>query len=224
MLLTETIQKSITAIKLRRNATDNKAKAEAYYNALTNLNQTAKTIEKTLRCAIELQSQGIISEPLLSEELKTNLLSGIDRCGSGVSPDSEEQLTMETVKLLQSKGDAITAAINVAWTAAADDYAKGPVGYLSLIGNLTDDPKQASDIVNSIAQTVNGAPSIKAISKLTDDVASAKNITKDFSSSPEVQNFLRKVSSRQATVADLTPDVTAWLQDKCLMDKLKVRF
>lgn len=224
MLLTETIQKSTTAIKLRRNTTDNKAKAESYFKALTQLDQTAKSIENTLQCAIELKAKGIVDEPVIAEEVKTDLLSCIDSCGNGVSPDSEEQLSLATVKLLQSKGDAIAASIKVVWKDAASNYAKGSTGYLSMIGSLTDNPKQAKELVDGINKTTEGDPSIKAISKLVTDVAAAKKITDSFSISPKIESFLKKVSSQQATVADLTPDVTAWLKEKKLMGKLKVKF
>lgn len=224
MLLTETIQKSTTAIKLRRNATDNKAKAESYFKALTQLDQTAKSIEGTLRCAIELKTQGIVTEPVIAEEVRTDLLTCIDSCGNGVSPDSEEQLSLATVKLLQSKGDAIAASIKVVWKDAASDYAKGSTGYLSMIGSLTDNPKHAKELVEGITKTAEGDPSIKAISKLVADVAEAKKITDSFSIGPKIESFLKKVSSQQATVADLTPDVIAWLKEKKLMGKLKVRF
>jgi len=224
MLLTETIRKSTTAIMLRRNANDNKAKAESYFNALTKLDQTAKSIGETLSCAAEMKTKGIISAPIVSEAVKSDLLSCIDSCGNGVSPESEDQLTIETVKLLQSKGDAIAATMKVTWKSAATEYAKGPTGYLSMIANLTDNPKQAKDLVERINKTTAGDPSIKAISKLVEDVATAKKITEDFSISPKIESFLKKVSTQHATVADLTPDVTAWLKEKRLMGKLKVRF
>jgi len=224
MLLSETIQKSTTAIKLRRNATDNKSKAESYFKALTQLDQTAKSIEGTLKCAIEMQTQGIVADPILVEDVRADLLTCIDSCGNGVSPDSEEQLSLATVKLLQSKGDAIASSIKVVWKDAASNYAKGSTGYLSMIGNLTDNPKQAKDLVEGINKTVDSDPSIKSISKLVADVAEAKKITDSFSIGPKIESFLKKVSSQQATVADLTPDVTAWLKEKKLMGKLKVRF
>ena len=224
MLLTETIQKCTTAIMLRRNADDNKAKAESYFNALTKLDQTAKDIEETLLCASEMKTKGIINSSLISEEVKSDLLTCIDTCGNGVSPNSEEQLTIETVRLLESKGDAISSTMKITWKSAAADYSKGSTGYLSMISNLTDDPKQAKDLVERINKTIEGNPSSKAISKLVEDVSTAKRITEDFSINPQIENFLKRVSTQQATVADLTPDVTAWLKEKRLMGKLKVRF
>ena len=41
---------------------------------------------------------------------------------------------------------------------------------------------------------------------------------------PEIEAFLQKVSSQQATIVDLTPNVLTWLKEKKLTSKLKVRF
>ena len=224
MLLTEKIHNTTMTIALRRKAIDNKAKAESYFNALTKLNQTVKDIEDTLSCAIEMKKKGIISTPIISEEVKNDLLSCIDTCGNGLSPDSEEQLSIETVRLLQAKGKEIATAMKVIWKSAADEYAKGCTGYLSMIAKLTDNPKQSKELVERINNTTAGDPSIKAISKLVEDVATANQITENFSISPEIESFLKKVSAQQATVVDLTSDVIAWLNEKHLMGKLKVRF
>ena len=75
MLLTETIQKCTTAIMLRRNADDNKAKAESYFNALTKLDQTAKDIEETLLCASEMKTKGIINSSLIPSFNQALLIS-----------------------------------------------------------------------------------------------------------------------------------------------------
>lgn len=50
--------------------------------------------------------------------------------------------------------------------------------------------------------------------KLVADVSEAKKIADEFSLNPEIEVFLKKVSSLQATVADLTPDILTWLKGK----------
>ena len=77
---------------------------------------------------------------------------------------------------------------------------------------------------DSISKTVNGALSVTSIKKLVADVDEAKRITHGFSLNPEIEAFLQKVSSQQATIVDLTPNVLTWLKEKKLTSKLKVRF
>lgn len=224
MLLTEIIQKSTAAISLRRNATDNAAKAKSYLKALTQLDLVAKNIENSLDCAAALKAQGIISEPIIAEDMRTDLLSCIDSCGNGLSPKSADKLSLAEVKLLQSKSNSVATSIKAAWKQSASNYANGVVGYLTMIGGLTDNPKQASELVEQINKSITDDPSIKVISKLTADIAEAEKIIDEFSLNAEIECFLKKVSSQRATIADLTPDIIAWLNEKKLMHKLKVRF
>ena len=149
------------------------------------------------------------------------MLACINDCGNGVS---EMQLTLETVKLLKSKGDAIATQIKIVWRDEAEKYSDGPKGYLSMIGGLSDDSNRAKHLTDSITQTVAGNPSIKAINSLISYVAEAKQIIDQFSLSPEIEDFLKRVSSQRATVLDLTPNIMAWLKEKALSQKLKIKF
>ena len=103
-------------------------------------------------------------------------------------------------------------------------YSEGSKGYLSMIGGLSNDPKRAKELADNITKTVAGDPSIKAVKSLVSDVAEAKQITDEFSLNPEIENFLKKVSSQRATVFDLSPNILTWLNEKNLTSKLKIRF
>ena len=60
--------------------------------------------------------------------------------------------------------------------------------------------------------------------KIAADVARANSIISQFSLKPEIEVFLRKVSSKTATVKDVSPEVLSWLESKQLVDKLRVSF
>lgn len=221
MLLTETIKNSTSAIKKRRIAIESKQHAETYAKALAQLAQISKHIKGILDCAAVMKEKGIVSAPLMDEPTRSELLTCISDCGNGVS---EMQLTLETVRLLKSKGDAVEAQIKIIWRDAAQKYSDGTKGYLSMIGSLSDDPKRAKELADNITQTVAGEPSIKAVNNLVSDVAKARQIADKFSLNPEIEEFLKKVSSQRATVLDLTPNILAWLKEKNLTSKLRIRF
>ena len=141
----------------------------------------------------------------------------INDCGNGVS---EMKLTLEAVKLLKSKGDAVSAQIKIVWKDASQKYSEGSRGYLSMIGGLSNDPKRARELADSITKTAASDPSIKAIKSLVSDVKEAQQIAYTFSLNPEIEAFLKKVSSQQATVVDLTPNILNWLKEKKLISKL----
>lgn len=221
MRLTETIKNCTSAIKKRRATIESKQHADAYAKALVQLAQTTESIKNTLDCAIAMRDMGIVSTPLMDESMRSELLACIDDCGNGVS---EMQLTLETVRLLKSKGDVVAAQIKIVWRDAAQTYSEGTNGYLSMIGALTNDPRRARGLADSITQMVAGEPSIDAVNRLVSDVAEAKKIVNTFSLNPEIEAFLKKVSSQRATVLDLTPNIMAWLKEKKLIGKLNIRF
>lgn len=221
MLLTETIKNCTSAIKKHRAATESKLQAETYAKALAQLAQATGGIKGTLDCAAVMKESGITDTPLMDEETRSDLLACINDCGNGIS---EMKLTLETVKLLKSKGDAVAAQIKVVWRDASVRYSDGSKGYLSMIGSLSSDPKRAKELADSISKTVAGDPSINAVQRLVADVDEAKRIADEFSLNPDIEEFLKKVSSQKATVLDLTSDILTWLREKNLTNKLKVRF
>lgn len=221
MLLTDTIKNSTSAIKKRRATIESKQHAETYAKALAQLAQTVDDIKETLDCAVVIKECGIVDTPLMDEATRSDLLTYINDCGNGVS---EMKLTLEAVKLLKSKGDMFATQIKIVWRDASLKYSDGAKGYLSMIGSLSSDPKRAKELADNITKTVASDPSIKAIKSLVADVAEAKQVTEEFSLNPEIEDFLKKISSQRATVLDLTPGVLTWLKEKNLTGKLKIRF
>ena len=217
MLLTETIKNSTSAIKKRRATIESKQHAETYARALAQLSQSTGTLD----CANAIKESGIVEAPVIDEATRSDLLACINDCGNGIS---EMRLSMDAVRLLKSKGDALATQIKIVWRDASAKYSDGSKGYLSMIGGLSSNPKRATELADNITKTVAGEPSIKAVKKLVADVSEAKKIADEFSLNPEIEVFLKKVSSLQATVADLTPDILTWLKGKNLTSKLKIRF
>jgi hypothetical protein len=221
MLLTETIKNSTSAITKRRAAQESKQNAENYGKAINQLDQTTLVIRTTLECANALKENGIVSSPVLDGDTRAEILDSLDSCGNGIE---NMDLSLETVKLLKSKGEAFYSKIKIVWNSAARKYSEGTTGYLSMIAGLSPDPQKARGLADSINKAADGDPSVKAIEGLVANVKEAKKITDAFALNPEIETFLKKVSSQQATVLDLTPSILAWLKEKNLTNKLKLRF
>lgn len=221
MLLTETIKNCTSAISSRRTAQEKKNSAEDYSRALARLSEASGVLEDAFNCAAELRSKGIIKQPWMTQQTRDELMECINDCGKGVF---EGALTVDLANVLKTKSVAIADKIDTTWKNAASEYAEGIKGYLSMIGGISSDPQHAKDLLDSIDKTVNGALSILAVNKLLSDVAEAQKIVETFSLNSEVEVFLKKVSSHQATVVDLTPNVLTWLEENGLIDRLKIRF
>lgn len=221
MLLTETIKNSTSAIQNRRSMLERKQSAETYAKALAKLAQATESMKETLDCATAMKDSGIVRTPLMDETTRDELLACINDCGNGVS---QMELTLDAVRLLKSKGDTVATQVKIIWRDAAREYSEGTKGYLSMIGGLSNDPGQARELANNIEKAVLGDPSIKAINSLVSNVTKAQKLIETFSLNPEIEEFLKKVSTQRATIFDLTPSVLTWLKEKGLTGKLKIRF
>jgi hypothetical protein len=93
-----------------------------------------------------------------------------------------------------------------------------------MIGGLSSNPQRARELADNITKSASSDPTTKSINSLVSDVVEARKIVEAFSLNPEIELFLKKVSAQQATVVDLTPNVLAWLKEKNLTSKLRVRF
>ena len=221
MLLTETIKKSTSAIKKRRASNESTQHAEAYAKALAQLALATEGINESLACAAAMKDNGIVDTPLMAEEARNDLLACISDCGNGVQ---EITHTMDGVRLLKSKGDAVAAQIKIAWKESSGKYSEGTKGYLSMIGDLSDNPTRSKELADNIGKLVSSDPTIKGIKQLVSDVTEAKKIVEAFSLNPEIERFLQKVSAKKATIVDLSPNVLTWLEEKNLTNKLHIRF
>ena len=221
MLLTEIMNNSISAIQDKRTAQENKQSAEAYTNALARLNTASESLKTSLKCAISLKAKGIVDSPLMDMRTRDELAECINSCGKGLYDGT---LTIDMVTVLKAKSDAFADRIQNAWKDASVKYSESIQGYLSLIGALTSNPKKASDLYEEISRITNGTLSEANIDSLIANVEQARIITDGFSLNSDIELFLKKVSVRQATILDLTPQVQKWLFDKGLSEKLRISF
>lgn len=66
--------------------------------------------------------------------------------------------------------------------------------------------------------------SSKAIDMFLDNVKKGKGLIDGLHLDEEIERFILKVRSQQATIADLSPHIMEWLKKNNLTGKIKVRF
>ena len=221
MLLTDTIRKSTAAIERQRSMREDKEAADNYAKALKQLSQVINTLQSTVDYVTQMQSSGIVMHPILTQKTRDELNELINNCGMSIY---EYNLTTDLVTAFKTKVESFSSEVTITWKNAALHYSEGPKGYLSMIGGLTDNPSYAQNLSKEIDKAVNNTPSSTTIRKLVSAVGEANKISDSFALSPDIESFLKKVASQQATVSDLSPDIIRWLEKKNLKDKLKVKF
>lgn len=220
-MLTDIITASISAIEKKKSAQAKKQSDESLTYAFASLNAVSTRLKATLDCLDAICQNGISTNPLLRSELRDNLLTSISSCGDGAHSGT---LTRETVKYMEAQSDQVKRDIDNGWATLSKAYSDGPCGYLSIIGNLTDNPEKAQTLNTDILNAIVTAPSRKSVQTFVTNVGDAQILSASFSMRPEIEIFLKKVKNKEATIVDLTPDIMTWLEEKQLTKKLGIRF
>ena len=192
MLLTETIKRSTSAIQMRRTAQENQQSAANYMRALGQLAQASDDLKTALSCATEMKANGLVDQPLLTRQMCDSLTDSVNDCGKGIY---DGKLTGDMVKVLKTRGESFINQMQNRWREAAVQYSEGVRGYLSLIGELSDDPARAKKLTESMETAVNSPVTPKEIHSLMADVAEAKRIIDAYPCVVERKEFNIQIES-----------------------------
>ena len=221
MLLVDTIATCAAAIQKKASVQQKMQADEAFSHAIGRLSQVNDSLNETLTCMAELRNKNISTVPILHKQTQEELLNCVNICGRSLS---EGTLDLSEVNAISANLKTAQAELAAAWARDAATYADGPMGYLTIISGLTDDPKAVRELAKSIGDIITANVSRKQINALVSKVNEANKITSDFPLKPEIETFLKKVSAQRATISDLTPNILEWLKEHKLLEKLKVNF
>ena len=205
-MLTETIQRSIDAIKEQRRMMERKATSEQFSAALGELNKAAIQTQKTLDCADEVKACHISQVPVLTSTVRDKLLEDVNNCGKAIH---ERALNADKIGLLKSSAKAAQKELDDAWKQCASNLIEPLKGRLSILRDLSEDGMRIQKLEERI----------RSFAK---DIQEATRIVNSFPLDSNIENFLRKVSRRNATLADLTPEILAWLCEYHFQNKFLI--
>lgn len=220
-MITDSIQSCISAVKQKQDALRSKQSFEEYQKTLASLSVECQNLERSLDTIDSIEKNKISDSPLLDNGTKMELLDAIDNCGIALE---NGQLGKEGVQVFGSRAKQLQRDLTTKWKECATRYADSVTGYLGIVQGLTDRPKEVADLRDQIIKLASSDPTVIATKRLAADVAQANGIISQFSLKPEIEVFLKKVSSKTATVKDVTPEVLSWLESQKLVDKLRVSF
>ena len=220
-MITDSIQSCISAVKQKQDALRSKQSFEEYQKTLASLSMECQNLERSLDTIDSIEKHRITDSPMLDGGMKSELLNAIDECGNALE---NGQLSKETVQVFGSRTKQLQRDLASSWKECAAHYAESATGYLGIVQGLSDNPKEVLELRDGISKLASSDPTVMSAKKIAADVARANSIISQFSLKPEIEVFLRKVSSKTATVKDVSPEVLSWLESKQLVDKLRVSF
>ena len=218
-MLTETIQRSIDAIKEQRRMMERKATSEQFSAALGELNKAAIQTQKTLDCADEVKACHISQVPVLTSTVRDKLLEDVNNCGKAIH---ERALNADKIGLLKSSAKAAQKELDDAWKQCASNLIEPLKGRLSILRDLSEDGMRIQKLDVNMRKARESPVERERIRSFAKDIQEATRIVNSFPLDSNIENFLRKVSRRNATLADLTPEILAWLCEYHFQNKFLI--
>lgn len=220
-MIIDSINACVTAINQKKTTLQKKQSADEFQKTLASLSKECQRLGNLLDILNGMKNSHIADSSTLDSELKSELLEAIDRCGEELE---NGPLSKENVQVFGVRTKQLEKELSAAWKSCSLRYSEGVSGYLGIIQGLSDNPQEIKKLQDEIAKLTTDAPTPDSVQKLSSDVTRAKAIVERFSIKPEVEAFLKKVASKQATVTDLSPNVMTWLKKQGLLMKLRITF
>jgi len=112
-----------------------------------------------------------------------------------------------------------------AWRKYVTRSTRTSLGFLNSIKGILDDTSKVDQIIAGLIRIQDEWPvSKKVLNDLQDNLVNAQQVIKDLNVREDVRKFLELVSSRQARLTDVTPEILHWLNQQKLTKNLEIMF
>jgi hypothetical protein len=198
----------------------NELSISAFENAVRKLN-TVDSLVVDFVATVEEMNKTDFCKLSLSEDDIEKLRSAIITCAAAVN---EMSLTTNNVTVLTNYIQSQKAVLTALWNLNAKPYVDPIRSYLGVIQSFAENKDEISGLIKALGTGSSGEPSPPVVRTLVANVKKANSITSGFQMSDGVRSFLQKAKNGKATYADITPDVSAWIEEHRLGNKIRIGF
>lgn len=220
-MLVENIRTATDSIKRKADLQSRQLSNTKLSSRLQDIAGIGKRLEACIDTINACNSELNGTEALISAGTKAELLSAISDCGRGLN---DYTLDDPVITVFRMQIVAIEQQLLIIWNQAAHEYSSGVVSDLAILGDLTTNPKQSQELLAQIKSDCDASPTEALVKRLKKNNEAAQTMVSQFKLNDEIQGFLSKVKSKQASIDDLTPQIISWLQENNLMKKLFISF
>lgn len=220
-MILESLQSANSTILDSVRAINDIQAAKVFKNQVISLNQYTSQLEQLLNL-IKYMREKKISSDVFTEEIKDTLQEAVDTCGQKTS---DHTLDVSTVTALKNSIELCRNNVDVKWKEAANNLSNDVENSLTSLKGLLQNKQEAENLLDALQKAKVSIPgSSKAIDMFLDNVKKGKGLIDGLHLDEEIERFILKVRSQQATIADLSPHIMEWLKKNNLTGKIKVRF
>lgn len=213
----ETCTASINELSTLRSNALSLTTFENAVNKLTNIEimvaefvSTVEELNKTDFCKVSFSPEDI-------EKLK----EAITACAGSVN---EMRLTSNDVAAISSVFKVQTNALSFLWKSKAKERVEPICSFLGMIQTIATNKDEISKLIRDLGTGSSSDPTAAIVKTLVENINKANVITSNFQMSESVRVFMQKVKIGKATYADITPDVSKWISEHNLANRIKISF
>ena len=118
----------------------------------------------------------------------------------------------------------LTGKVSDAWKLFFHDRFDNLISGLSIMMAVHPDPKQIPLLINSLKKCEKWPLDKDSVSIFQAKEKEANDLLKNMEFDVEIRNFLEKVSSKSATINDMTQEVYQWLIKEKIAGKIRLTF
>ena len=220
-MILESLQSANSTILDWVRTTNNKQAAKAFKGQVIALSQCTSQLEQLLNLIKAMQEKKISSK-VFTVGIKDSLQEAVDTCGQKTS---DHTLDESAVTALKNSIELCRKNVDITWKEAANNLSDGVENSLTSLKGLLQNEQEAEGLLEALKKAKVSLPgSAKVIDTFLDNVKRGKELIDGLHLDEEVEMFIAKARTKQATVADLSPHIMDWLKENHLTGQIKVRF
>ncbi|MGI6647906.1 MAG: hypothetical protein ACOX5W_02300 [Bacillota bacterium] len=109
------------------------------------------------------------------------------------------------------------------WVSSQKSATEQVVSLLKTFKQFMPNEYEANNIINNLEKALTGLPaSVNNVNAFSANLQKARQMVEQIGADEETQAFIQKVLDKQATLADITPNVLAWIYKHDITRRLKI--
>ena len=219
-MLINAINDCIASINEVSKLRENKLGLDAFESAVRKLSDVEATVNLFVSTAEAMHQYDFCKVTYTDDEISDFHDSIVDRAKATNQLELNSDDVKSLTKIFQTEYDKLT----LSWKPAAKEHVAPIQSYLNVIQFLLDSKEEAASLSRSLATGAAAEPTAAIVHTLAANARKANSLTSSFQMSDSVRVFLNKTKNRNATLADITPEVQDWIAEHKLNRKIKLSF
>lgn len=197
------------------NQKDREIKLNKYKNLISSLQKEKKRLDNLIEIKyvlgkeIENIALNIVSKNL--KEIKNSIIN--------------DNINEREGAFLRSALDSVESQLKSEWKKHYEDKTRGIIQTLTNIRPFFNDEREIEMIINNLKGFENKWPiNRQNYDRFEELINIAKNKINELELTDDIRRFISRITSNNATIEDLTPNILKWIKDNKYENKIKLRF